>query len=104
MDFDLHDFWEPTAESYFRKLNKKQLSATLAEMGCETAAREVLDMKKDTAAARAEREAAALRWLPDWMVRREALTDTGEASMAADTSPSATEAANDAATDSHHAA
>lgn len=104
MDFDLHDFWEPTAESYFRKLNKKQLSATLAEMGCETAAREVLDMKKDTAAARAEREAAALRWLPDWMVRREALTDTGEASMAADTSPTATEAANDAATDSHHAA
>ena len=77
-------------------------------MGCETAAREVLDMKKDTAAARAEREAAALRWLPDWMVRREALTDTGEASMAADTpddtSPTATEAANDAATDSHHAA
>lgn len=61
MAFDLHDFWEPTAESYFRKLNKKQLSATLAEMGCETTAREVLDMKKDTAAARAEREAAALR-------------------------------------------
>lgn len=108
MDFDLREWWTPTAESYFRRLNKKQLSATLAEMGCEMAAREVLDMKKDTAAARVEREAAALRWLPDWMVRREALTDTGEASMAADTpddtSPTATEAANDAATDSHHAA
>ncbi|HAV8936345.1 TPA: ParB/RepB/Spo0J family partition protein [Escherichia coli] len=108
MDFDLREWWTPTADSYFRKLNKKQLSATLAEMGNDAAAREVLDMKKDTAAARAEREAAALRWLPDWMVRREAVTDTGEASATADTpddtDPIATEAANDAATDSHHAA
>ncbi|QHS50053.1 ParB/RepB/Spo0J family partition protein (plasmid) [Klebsiella michiganensis] len=110
MDFDLREWWTPTADSYFRKLNKKQLSATLAEMGNDAAAREVLDMKRDTAAARVEREAAALRWLPDWMVRREALTDAGEVSADADSDAennaphTATAAANDAATDTHHAA
>lgn len=100
MNFDLREWWTPTAESYFRKLNKKQLSATLAEMGCETAAREVLDMKKDTAAARVEREAAALNWLPDWMVRREAVTATATAESIPDT----TEAANDAAPNAEQAA
>ncbi|MGJ3289445.1 ParB/RepB/Spo0J family partition protein [Klebsiella sp. PL-2018] len=98
MDFNLREWWEPTAESYFRKLNKKQLSATLAEMGNETAAREVLDMKKDTAAARVEREAAALNWLPDWMVRREVVTATAENTSATD------EAANDAAPNAEQAA
>ena len=91
MDFDLREWWTPTADSYFRKLNKKQLSATLADMGNDAAAREVLDMKKDTAAARTEREAAALNWLPDWMVRREAITATAESA------PDAAEAANDTA-------
>lgn len=100
MNFDLREWWTPTAESYFRKLNKKQLSATLAEMGCETAAREVPDMKKDTAAARVEREAAALNWLPDWMVRREAVTATATAESIPDT----TEAANDAAPNAEQAA
>ena len=102
MDFDLREWWTPTAESYFRRLNKKQLSATLAEMGCETAAREVLDMKKDTAAARVEREAAALNWLPDWMVRREGGTATAENASAPAGALSG--AANDAATDTHRAA
>ena len=102
MNFDLREWWTPTAESYFRKLNKKQLSATLAEMGNETAAREVPDMKKDTAAARAEREAAALNWLPDWMVRREGVTATAENASAPAGALSG--AANDAATDTHRAA
>ncbi|MFB8746652.1 ParB/RepB/Spo0J family partition protein (plasmid) [Citrobacter cronae] len=91
MNFDLREWWTPTADSYFRKLNKKQLSATLAEMGNDAAAREVPDMKKETAAARLEREAAALNWLPDWMVRREAITAT------VDSTPVTAEAANDAA-------
>ncbi|QXD01262.1 ParB/RepB/Spo0J family partition protein [Klebsiella sp. PL-2018] len=102
MDFDLREWWTPTADSYFRKLNKKQLSATLAEMGNETAAREVLDMKKDTAAARTEREAAALNWLPDWMVRREGGTATAENTSATD--EAANDAANDAAPNAEQAA
>lgn len=108
MNFDLREWWTPTAESYFRRLNKKQLSATLAEMGNEAAAREVPHMKKDTAAARLEREAAALNWLPDWMVRREAVTEAEavrqDADAEGDATHSATEAANDTATDTHHAA
>lgn len=102
MDFDLREWWTPTAESYFRKLNKKQLSATLAEMGNDAAAREVPDMKKDTAAARAEREAAALNWLPDWMVRREAVTATAENASA--TAEASNDAANDAAPNAEQAA
>ncbi|QXD01173.1 hypothetical protein [Klebsiella sp. PL-2018] len=102
MDFDLREWWTPTADSYFRKLNKKQLSATLAEMGNETAAREVLDMKKDTAAARVEREAAALNWLPDWMVRREVVTAAAENTSATD--EAANDAANDAAPNAEQAA
>jgi ParB family chromosome partitioning protein len=102
MDFDLREWWTPTAESYFRKLNKKQLSATLADMGNETAAREVLDMKKDAAAARVEREAAALNWLPDWMVRREVVTATAEKTSA--TAKTSNDGANDAAPNAEQAA
>ncbi|QXD01143.1 hypothetical protein [Klebsiella sp. PL-2018] len=90
------------ADSYFRKLNKKQLSATLAEMGNDAAAREVPDMKKDTAAARTEREAAALNWLPDWMVRREVVTATAE--NTANAAEAANDAANDAAPNAEQAA
>ncbi|KMV34100.1 ParB/RepB/Spo0J family partition protein [Franconibacter pulveris] len=69
LDFDLRDWWQPTAAGYFSKISRPQICASLADAGCTGPARDAEKMKKGDAAELAQAQIAATRWVPDWMCR-----------------------------------
>lgn len=69
LDFDLRDWWQPTAEGYFCRLSKGQIGDALADAGFSVRARDVAKMKKSDAAEAAADTVSATRWVPDWMTR-----------------------------------
>ncbi|WP_130100544.1 ParB/RepB/Spo0J family partition protein [Siccibacter turicensis] len=65
--FHLRDWWQPTGENFFGLLTKTQIAAALTDAGLNDAARDTEKLKRADAAARAEREMADNRWVPDWL-------------------------------------
>ena len=72
LDIDLYDWWQPTAENYFSKISKDQISDAVHDAGFSGRSRDLLKLKKGDAAALAEETLADTRWVPDWMTRPQA--------------------------------
>lgn len=76
--FHLRDWWQPTGANFFGLLTKTQIQAALTEAGLNDAAQETEKLKRADAAARAEREMADNRWVPDWLRSPDVNTDTSD--------------------------
>lgn len=72
LDIDLYDWWQPTAENYFRNITKDQISEAVHDAGFSGRARDLMKLKKADAAELAEDTLADTRWVPDWMTRPQA--------------------------------
>jgi ParB family chromosome partitioning protein len=71
--FHMRDWWQPTAENFFRHLNTAQIIATLNDAGETGAAGDAAKMKKADAADLAQFRFATTRWMPEWMQSPEAV-------------------------------
>lgn len=67
MGFDLADWWQPTAEGYFKRISKDQIAEALTEIGKTGNASDAAKMKKGDAAELAEGAFKDTRWVPAWM-------------------------------------
>lgn len=67
MGFDLADWWQPTAEGFFRRMSKDQIVGALTEAGKKGNASDAGKMKKGDAADFAEEALKGTRWVPAWM-------------------------------------
>lgn len=79
LGFDMADHWTPTATSYFGRVSKAQIAATVTEALSAEAAAPLASMKKAAAAAEAERLMAGVRWVPEPMRNRSAQPVRGTA-------------------------
>ncbi|VYU21337.1 hypothetical protein [Metakosakonia massiliensis] len=90
LDIDLYDWWQPTAENYFSKITKDQISEAVHDAGFSGRARDLMKLKKADAAELAEATLADTRWVPDWMTRPQAT----KAEDRTDTTDTATDTAH----------
>lgn len=67
MGFDLADWWQPTAQGFFKRISKEQIADALTEAGRTGNARDVEKMKRGDAAEFAEQAMKGSRWVPQWM-------------------------------------
>jgi len=67
MGFDLADWWQPTAEGFFKRISKEQIAGVLTEVGKTGNASDAEKMKKGDAADFAESSMKNSRWVPSWM-------------------------------------
>ncbi|MFE0587801.1 ParB/RepB/Spo0J family partition protein [Pantoea vagans] len=67
MEFDLADWWQPTAGGFFKRMSKEQIAGALAEAGKTGNAKDAEKMKKGDAADFAESCLKGTRWVPQWM-------------------------------------
>lgn len=65
VELDMADWWEPTRSRYLARVSKAQIAAAVAEAVSPQAAENIVSMKKDAMAARAEELLAGKRWLPE---------------------------------------
>ncbi|WP_459203486.1 ParB/RepB/Spo0J family partition protein (plasmid) [Ralstonia pseudosolanacearum] len=64
---DMSSYWTPTAASYFGRISKAQMGSAVTEAVSAEAAAPLAAMKKDSAAAAAERALSGVRWVPEPM-------------------------------------
>lgn len=64
MGFDLADWWQPTAEGFFKRISKEQIAGVLTEVGKTGNASDAEKMKKGDAADFAESSMKNSRWVP----------------------------------------
>lgn len=69
LNFDLREWWQPTAEGYFCKLSRNQICEALADAGFSGRASDAMKMKRGDAATAAAEAISSTRWVPDWMTR-----------------------------------
>lgn len=67
MGFDLADWWQPTAEGFFKRISKEQIAGVMTEVGKTGNASDAEKMKKGDAADFAESSMKNSRWVPSWM-------------------------------------
>ncbi|MEA5105645.1 ParB N-terminal domain-containing protein [Pantoea sp. S18] len=67
MGFDLADWWQPSAEGFFKRMSKDQIVGALTEAGKTGNASDAEKMKKGDAAEFAEEALKDARWVPAWM-------------------------------------
>ncbi len=67
MGFDLSDWWQPTAEGFFKRMSKDQIVGALTEAGKTGNAKDAEKMKKGDATDFAEQALKGSRWVPEWM-------------------------------------
>ncbi|EHG6070365.1 ParB/RepB/Spo0J family partition protein [Salmonella enterica] len=81
VDFNLHEWWQPTKHNFFDYLKKPQIVQILSENGLTGAASDALKMKKSDAADLAETMMArhCPQWVPVWMRAPDAKTPDAEA-------------------------
>ncbi|HGS6999480.1 TPA: ParB/RepB/Spo0J family partition protein [Klebsiella pneumoniae] len=71
IQFDLREWWQPSAENLFSHMKQPHIVAALEQAGFTGAARDAAAMKKKDAAEYAENHLAGTRWVPDWMESEE---------------------------------
>lgn len=64
LGLDMTQWWQPTAESYFRHVPKASILETVREAVTPEAADNLAKLKKDALAAEAERRLSGTGWLP----------------------------------------
>lgn len=69
LNFDLREWWQPTAEGYFCKLSRNQICEALTDAGFSGRASDAMKMKRGDAATAAAEAISSTRWVPDWMTR-----------------------------------
>ncbi|WP_084886435.1 hypothetical protein [Pantoea septica] len=67
MDFDLAEWWQPTAKGFFKRMSKDQIVGALTDAGKTGNASDAEKMKKGDAAEFAEQALKDSRWVPEWM-------------------------------------
>jgi len=67
LNFDLRDWWQPTAAGYFCKISKDQIVDVLNQNGLSGVAVEAAKLKRGEAAVLAEEAIGETRWVPEWM-------------------------------------
>jgi ParB family chromosome partitioning protein len=68
---DMHEWWTPTAESYFNHISKASILEAVGQFAPDTVAK-LSSLKKGELAAEAEKLAAGTGWLPPVMLTPEA--------------------------------
>lgn len=89
LNFDLREWWKPTAAGYFCKLSKDQIVDVLTKNDLTDIAIEASKLKKGEAAVLAEKVMCETRWVPEWMI------PTAHAEKAADNDSSSTNTSSD---------
>ncbi|PQL26234.1 chromosome partitioning protein ParB [Pantoea ananatis] len=79
MGFDLADWWQPTAEGFFKRISKEQIAGVLTEVGKTGNASDAEKMKKGDAADFAESAMKNSRWVPSWMKPLRSAAENGSA-------------------------
>ncbi|MBA8867155.1 ParB family chromosome partitioning protein [Pantoea agglomerans] len=79
MGFDLADWWQPTAEGFFKRISKEQIVGVLTEVGKTGNASDAEKMKKGDAADFAESAMKNSRWVPSWMKPLRPTAENGSA-------------------------
>ena len=106
VDFNLHEWWQPTKNNFFDYLKKPQIVQILSENGLTGAASDALKMKKSDAADLAETMMARHRpkWVPVWMRAPDAEKSPSDAENDVSDTENGSADAPDAAfdADSHH--
>lgn len=106
VDFNLHEWWQPTKNNFFDYLKKTQIVQILSENGLTGAASDALKMKKSDAADLAETMMARHRpqWVPVWMRAPDAEKSPSDAENDVSDTENGSADAPDAAfdADSHH--
>ncbi|MGD8165348.1 ParB/RepB/Spo0J family partition protein [Pantoea sp. FN0307] len=67
LGFNLADWWQPSAEGFFKRMSKEQIAGALKEAGKTGNASDAEKMKKGDAAEFAEEVMKDARWVPAWM-------------------------------------
>ena len=84
LDFDLRKWWQPDAENYFGKIKITQIGQAYEQAGLTGRAGEIVKLKRRDAAQAAAQDLNAQGWLPDWMVRADAVTQDASDNTASD--------------------
>ncbi|MEA9392672.1 ParB/RepB/Spo0J family partition protein [Acerihabitans sp. TG2] len=71
LNFDIHEWWHPTAANYFSRISKDQLVGELESAGQSGKARDAEKMKRKDAAEFAESVLEGSGWIPVCMTRIE---------------------------------
>ena len=90
LDFDLRNWWQPDAESYFGKLKIAQIGNAYEQAGLSDKAVGVVKLKRSDAAKAAAQDLNAQGWMPDWMTRPQLSTADAVASSDTTDTDSAT--------------
>ncbi len=69
LDFDLREYWQPTADNFFKRVNKEVIAGTLYEAGKADKAVMIANLKKGEGAALAETEMKHSHWIPGILKR-----------------------------------
>ncbi|MBL2691756.1 hypothetical protein ELK70_29600, partial [Klebsiella pneumoniae] len=67
IQFDLRDWWKPTADNLFSHMKLPHIVQALSQAGLAGAAQDAAKMKKKDAAEHAEHFLSKIRWVPEWM-------------------------------------
>ncbi|HBW1631629.1 TPA: ParB/RepB/Spo0J family partition protein [Klebsiella quasipneumoniae] len=105
IQFDLRDWWKPTADNLFSHMKQPHIVQALSQVGLTGAAQDAAKMKKKDAAEHAEHFLAKTRWVPEWMTsadNQKQLAAKSELSLA--TSQNDTDADSDDVTDHNNPA
>ncbi|EPL2251492.1 ParB/RepB/Spo0J family partition protein [Klebsiella aerogenes] len=67
IQFDLRDWWKPTADNLFSHMKQPHIVQVLSQAGLTGAALDAAKMKKNDAAEHAAHFLSKIRWVPEWM-------------------------------------
>jgi ParB family chromosome partitioning protein len=82
LDLDMTHYWQPTEESYFKRITKAQISEAVREAKGDAEAGRMAGMKKPDMAKRAERLLSDSGWLPEVFRSPEPLLEQTDAQAA----------------------
>lgn len=67
MNFNIHDYWKPTAQNFWGRLKKDGILDQLTQAGVSVNKEEFMALKKADAAKRAESLIDGIQWVPEFM-------------------------------------
>ncbi len=79
LDVDMTKYWTPTQDSYLNHVSKARIAEVVSTAVSPNAAAPLAAMKKNEAAATAERRLAGTGWLPKVLAKQDASISAAEA-------------------------